>query len=228
MYDKSAEFYDAIYSWKDYATEVNRLRGVLAARGISSGTLLDVACGTGKHLSLLTPHFRAEGVELAPRMAEIARGRLPGTPIHEGDMRSFHLERHFDVVTCLFSSIGYMTELENLHEAIANMARHGRVLVVEPWFHPHQFSDGHVGGDMYKGDGLKIARIARSWTEGPVSCMEMHHLVGTPDRVVTFVETMRMGLFTDAEYRAAFAAAGMKVEHDAEGLMGRGLYVGSK
>jgi hypothetical protein len=37
-----------------------------------------------------------------------------------------------------------------------------------------------------------------------------------------------MGLFTTAEYRAAFEAPGLTVHHDAEGLIGRGLFVGVK
>jgi hypothetical protein len=34
-----------------------------------------------------------------------------------------------------------------------------------------------------------------------------------------------MALFTDEEYRQAFDAAGLSVEHDPEGLIGRGLYI---
>jgi SAM-dependent methyltransferase len=230
-YEKSARFYDAIYAWKHYPEEVERLKAILAARGHPGGRLLDVACGTGRHLELLQATFAVEGVELDPDMAALARERVPGVPIAIGDMRDFDLGCEFDVVTCLFSSIGYMEEPEQLHAAVATMARHlapEGILVVEPWFHPHQFYDGHVAGDLFDGDDMKIARIGRSWTEGPVSVMEMHHMVGTPEGVHTFAETHRMGLYTDGEYREAFTAAGLRVEHDAEGLMGRGLYVGQK
>ena len=230
-YEKSAEFYDAIYSWKKYDQEVEMLSGLAAERGIDQGAWLDVACGTGKHLSHVPARFQTEGVELDPDMHAIAAKRLPDSRIHLGDMRSFRLERQFEVITCLFSSIGYMTEPEDLDAAVANMALHLRtvgVLFIEPWFMPQQFFDGHVGMDSHDGERLKIARIGRSWTEGPISCMEMHHLVGTPDGVQYFTEVHRLGLYTDHEYRAAFERCGVSVERRDPGPTGRGLYVGRK
>ena len=59
-----------------------------------------------------------------------------------------------------------------------------------------------------------------------VAIMDMHHLVGTPAGVEHFVERHEMTLFRHQEYLAAFAAAGLTAEHDPQGLMGRGLYLG--
>jgi hypothetical protein len=56
--------------------------------------------------------------------------------------------------------------------------------------------------------------------------MDMHYLIGTDRGIEYFVERHELTLFTDAEYRAALAAAGLDVEHDAHGLTGRGLYLG--
>ena len=41
-----------------------------------------------------------------------------------GDMRTFNLGRQFDVVTCLFRSIGYMQTPIDLLHALVNMAGH--------------------------------------------------------------------------------------------------------
>ena len=79
-------------------------------------------------------------------------------------MRSFELGRRFDAVTCLFSAIGYMLRRDDLDAAMATMARHlepGGVLVVEPWFHPDGWIDGHVGADTANGPGIAVARVSR-------------------------------------------------------------------
>ena len=56
----------------------------------------------------------------------------------------------------------------------------------------------------------------------------MHYVVATPEKTVHFVEEHRMGLFETAELQAAFEAAGFEVEFDEEGLMGRGLLIGTR
>ncbi len=219
-----ARVYDAVYRWKDYDAEAARLREILEAK--AGGTLLDVGCGTGEHLVRLRDAFSAEGLERDPEMAALARAK--GLTVHEGDMEAFDLGRRFDVVTCLFSSIGYMETPERLGRAVRCMASHlspGGVLVVEPWFRPEQWRDGHVGADFVDDEGLKVARMSVSRMDGAVSVLDIHHMVATSEGVETFTTHHRLGLFADWEYDEAFEVAGLEVERDEEGLMGRGLYV---
>ena len=78
MFNKSAAFYDLLYSFKDYAAEADKVRLVIDAANKSGGRrLLDVACGTGHHLHHLKEHFEAEGLDLDPELLAIARQRLP-------------------------------------------------------------------------------------------------------------------------------------------------------
>lgn len=230
MFSLSADLYDALYAtFKDYEAEAARLRELIAERVPGASTLLDVACGTGKHLDLLRDDFAVTGLDLDPELLAIARERLPRVELHEGDMTGFDLGRRFDVVLCLFSSIGYARDEERLRAAIAAMARHlepGGLLVVEPWLAPDAWRDGHVAMLVLDEPELKVVRMNRADRDGDVSVIDFHYLVGTPDKVEHFTEHHELGLFTDAQYRDAFAAAGLTVEHDADGLMGRGLYLG--
>src|ERR687892_45459 len=87
MFRRSQQFYDAIYAWKDYPAEVERLVSIIRERSPQARSLLDVACGTGKHLELLRELFRVEGVDLDPEMIALSRQRLGAeAPLHVGDM----------------------------------------------------------------------------------------------------------------------------------------------
>jgi SAM-dependent methyltransferase len=159
------------------------------------------------------------------------RERLPGVTVHEGDMTSFDLGRTFDAVTCLFSAIGHARTLEGLQSAVETMARHlepGGVLAIEPWFWPEQWIARRPHVMTIDEPEFKLVRMNTTWVEGRLAVMDMHHLVGRPEAVEHFVERIELALYTHEEYLEAFRAAGLPAEHDPEGLMGRGLYLGTR
>jgi len=230
MYGKMAQYYDRIYSFKNYAEEASKVLGFIKAYRQSDGKrLLDVACGTGHHLEFLAKSFDAEGVDLSPELLERAKKRNPGLPFRCADMRTFDLPSRFDVITCLFSSIGYMTTIEDLHKAVATMALHlvpGGVLIIEPWLTPDVWKAGSVHGMFIDDPNLKIARVNTSLTRGRLSIFDLHHLVGTPQETFHFVEHHEMGLYTVEEMTGAFETATLDISFDPEGITGRGIYVG--
>jgi len=236
VYADTARYYDRIYAFKDYAAEVERLAAIIEAhrpgeQPSSAPRLLDVACGTGLHLEHLKTRFDAQGLDLCPELVEIAREHNPDVTFHLGDMRTFDLDRRFDIVTCLFSSIGYMTTIEDLHRAIGWMAAHlvpGGLLVIEPWLTPDAWTPNTVHGLYIDDPDLKIARINTSFVDGRLSIFDLHHLIGTPEGTTHVVEHHEMGLFTVDEMNESFVAAGLDIDYDPEGLTGRGLHVGRK
>ncbi len=231
VFSKSARYYDRLYADKDYAGEVQRLISLLDIQFDSQMTLLDVACGTGNHLEHLAKHSRVEGLDICPELLEIARERLPGVRLHLGDMVDFALGKQFDIVTCLFSSIGYVRTLGKLKDAIGNMTAHLRprgVLAIEPWFTPETWHPNTVHGVYIDEPDLKIARINTSFVKGRVSVFDLHHLVGTPEGTEYLVEHHELGLFEVKEMISVMEEVGLTVKYDADGLTGRGLYIGRK
>jgi ubiquinone/menaquinone biosynthesis C-methylase UbiE len=230
MYTKSARFYDALYGFRDYAAQSEKLRSLIQRLNPHAETLLDVACGTGKHLEHLRGYFDVEGLDLNGDLLQIAARRCPGVHFNQGDMVSFTLGRSFDVITCLFSSIGYVKTVENLYAAVARMAAHLRpqgIILLEPWFGPENYWIGRITANYVDQPDLKIAWMYISQVQGRLSVLDMNFLVGTPEAISHFTERHEMGLFTAAEYEDAFVQSGLQVEYDAEGLFGRGVYVGS-
>lgn len=228
----SAGIYDALYAAKDYALEVERLRDVIARLEVRrSRTLLDVACGTGRHLEHLARHYDVEGLDIDEGLLAVARERLPNVALHRADMTAFDLGRRFDVVSCLFSAIGYARTVGGLYRALGEMARHvapGGLLVLEPWLMPDAYEPGTLHATFVDEPDRKIARMAVSEREGDLSVIVMHYLIGTRAGIETVQERHELGLFDDADYRGAMAAFRLRPEWDPEGLTGRGLYVGAR
>jgi len=231
MFVRSAQFYDAIYAWKDYAEEARRLKALLAERQLIPGrrSLLDVACGTAAHAPFLRDDYAYEGLDLDPQMLALARERFPDLPFHRGDMLDFDLGRQFDVVTCLFSSIAYVKTPQRLEQATATMARHvrpGGMLVIEPFVGPQEWQAGRPTATFVDRDDLKIARMSVGAREGDIALLDFEYLIATSTGIERFSERHELGLFTDAHYQRAYNAAGFAVTRDEEGLMGRALYLG--
>jgi ubiquinone/menaquinone biosynthesis C-methylase UbiE len=234
MFSKSAQYYDEIYAAidKNYSAEASKAHKIIQKYKQSAGkALLDVACGTGAHAEYLSSYYEVEGMDIDSKMLAIARKKHPKIRFHLGDMTSFNLKRQFDVIVCLFSSIGYVRTKSRLHKAIAAMTRHllpGGVLLIEPWFAPEQWRVGNVSTTHVDKPTLRIVRMSRSGLRGKISLLEFQYLIGTSEGIEHYTEHHELGLFTHREYMDALKAARLTVTHDSKGLDGRGLYIGRK
>jgi ubiquinone/menaquinone biosynthesis C-methylase UbiE len=230
LYDRTADLYDTIYSFKNYQKEVATIHQLIQQHKRSPGNdLLDVACGTGGHITYLKNDYSVEGLDISQQMLELARKKHPDVVFHHGDMVKFKLNKRYDVITCLFSAIGHLKTKKKLDLAVQNMALHaktGGLVIIEPWITPEQYTVGRLNANFVDQPKLKIARIGISKARGGLSIQNFHHLVGSPDRVEHFVERLVMGLFTHDDYLGAFRQAKLETIYDPEGLMGRGLYIG--
>ncbi len=230
MFTKTAKYYDAIYSYKDYEGESQLITSIVRERISNANTILDVACGTGKHLEHLTKKFNCTGIDLDAGMVEIASDRVPGVTFHTGDMCEFSLRTKFDAVLCLFSSIGYTKSVERMEQAVASMGMHvksGGILVVEPWLTPEAWLVGHKDSSTYETDEFIVTRMMVS---EPIDRgrLVLEYMIGDSSGISRVTETHEMGWFTHNEYLAAFEKAKLDVEHLEQGLTGRGIYIGGK
>jgi SAM-dependent methyltransferase len=246
----SAQVYDAVYA-KDHdyaggaATVVELVRQEGNGRDPKSMSLLDVGCGTGRHLEQLIGEFASvAGVDLSPVQLAAATDRLgPDVPLHHGDMLALgsilgaglgaREVATFDVMICLHSSIAYLSSTKELTTAIGEMARllsPGGTLIIEPWLRPDAYRSFGVVTYFVNDPDLKVARMCIPGREDNVSVLDMHHLVARPDGIEYYVEAHRLRMFTEADFDRAFRAAGVVARFDPDGLdaVGRGLWVARK
>jgi ubiquinone/menaquinone biosynthesis C-methylase UbiE len=234
IFKSLARHYDLLYSWKDYKKEVETIRALIRTYKTSPGTdLLEVACGTGKHAELLQDDFSIVATDLNEDMLRIARRRCKRVSFVRADMVNLELGRQFDVVLCLFSSIGYVRTHARLKKTLSNFARHltvGGVAIVEPWWSKASYRVGAVTMTTVGDDDVKIARQSVSKVRGNISIMDMHYLIGERNKAVTHhVDRHELGLFERRDMLAFMREAGLRARFQEQGLMqGRGLYIGVK
>ena len=230
-------WYDKLYASKDYAGECDALLRILRERQANTSSLLDAACGTGRHIAHLRPHFtQVAGFDVCDEQLVHARQANPGVSFWQADMASFQLGRTFSVITCLFSAIGHLTTLRLYRNALACFCRHlepGGWLVVEPWLQPAMWKPATTHMQTVQEPELKIARLSTSQEpvlrDGvPLSIFDMHYLIATPQGVQYIVDRLELALYTREEQLRWFEEEGFDAEWLSPGLTGRGLLVGHK
>jgi SAM-dependent methyltransferase len=231
-YARRPDLYDLEYASKDYAAESATIARIVRERNPAARTLLDLACGTGRHLEHLRREFACEGVDLDDELLAVARERLADVELRQGDMRTLGLGRTFDAVTCLFSAIGFVGGPEGLAAAADAFARHlepGGVLLVEPWLEPDEWMPSRPHVLAADAEGTALARVTLSGLRDErISTTEMHYVVATADGFDEWVEHHELYLFTREEMRDAFENAGFSADYEEEGLIGRGLWVATR
>jgi SAM-dependent methyltransferase len=154
---------------------------------------------------------------------------MPRDQIHEADMTDFKLGSSFDVITCLFSSIGYAQTKAGLDKAIKSMAAHlkpGGLLVIEPWIYPEKYWKEKLVANFADLEDIKISWMYIQEQEEMTSVFDIQYMVGADKEISFFSERHVMGLWTDNEYKDAFIKSGLSVKHEEKGFFNRGVYYG--
>lgn len=147
LYEDSADSYNKMMEQEIQLPMYHEVLGSLASKldGVD-GSIVDSSCGTGHMLERIRDGYESEGrhligVDLSPRMVELARQRLgDSATIHEGDMGS--MDQLADAsIACVISFFAiHHVDLDGLQRCLAEW---NRVLV----------SGGHLVLAAWEGDG---------------------------------------------------------------------------
>jgi SAM-dependent methyltransferase len=232
MFSKTTKYYDAIYSFKDYGAEAASIRSIIEREHPTARSILDVACGTGEHARLLAKDFAVDGLDLEPDFVALAQSKAVRGSFSIADMRQFELGKSYDVVLCLFSSIGYLLREADVVQAFQCFSGHvadDRVVIVEPWFTPDKWETGRpwLSPPVDLPD-LKICRMNVSDRRGDLSLLRFQYLIATPAGIEHVEEDHELALYTNEQLLKCFSLAGLLASHESVGLSGRGLYIARK
>jgi ubiquinone/menaquinone biosynthesis C-methylase UbiE len=122
-----ADIYDNLMSVVPYSWWVEYVERLWTSFDHHPKRVLDVACGTGNVTrELLKRGYEVAGVDNSAAMLNVARRKLPDTvPLFCQDARELSFDGPpFDAVVCLFDSLNYLLEPQDLHRAFRAVRRH--------------------------------------------------------------------------------------------------------
>lgn len=133
-YDTLAPAYDEVNAQNDYEMWLGQvLLPELEKRGLRTGRVLDVGCGTGKAFEPLRRRgWNYWGCDLSPGMLRMARakartrqeGHVPAGVFFEADARELaYFSHRFDLVLLLNDVVNYLVEDGDLERCFAGVAR---------------------------------------------------------------------------------------------------------
>ena len=214
-------------------------------------SMLDVGCGTGRHLEALAGTIpECCGVDLLESNIAYARSVRAGITFHVGDMRTIRLGRTFDLVTCLGNALSYALTDHDLTETVRTFAAHahgGTLLVVDPlnartYLEADGFEtriEGRVDAPEFKATSVSLheldrtARVlkrTRTWRiEGRADVedyAEYRRLF--PEEVQQMLETggfQVLSMYDNREFQCTDLTGRITGAPDVGGLRGRKLYV---
>jgi SAM-dependent methyltransferase len=130
-YDHFAPHYDAFTSHHDYELWLGNVLPAAEALGLRVGSLLDVACGTGKSfLPMLARGWRVTACDVSAEMVRRAAAKAPAeVRLAVADMRALPSLGGFDLVSCFGDAVNYLRDVDELVSALrgfrANLAPDG-------------------------------------------------------------------------------------------------------
>lgn len=237
IYGELAKYYDIIYLNKNYKKETEQIKKIVKVYKKSDGTdLLDVGCGTGKHLQYLKRSFKCVGVDQSPELLKIARQNVKGVVFKKADMTDFELKKKFDVIISLFTAIGYVKTKSNLKKTLSNLSKHlnpGGVIIIDPWYTKADIKKIAKTPwlNTYKKGFLTLTRNAKISVRGDISTIDFDYFIqekGKPEK--QFSDKHQLGLFATSEIIRILNQHGLKAKFLKKGLddNNRGLIIATK
>ncbi len=173
IFSDYAQYYDLLNQQKDYKQEVDYIISLLMKFAPDASNLLELGCGTGLHaINLAEKGYHIEGVDQSQDMINLARKKLKTSPnsisnlvnFNIGDIRTYSINKSFDVALSLFHVISYQVTNRDLNQSFNTVSKHlkpGGIFIFDCWYGPAVISNKpYKRNKKFEDDKLIINRQA--------------------------------------------------------------------
>lgn len=222
--DLYAQYYDLLYSDKDYKSEVEYIDTLIKKSSVNAKNILDMGCGTGKHAELLCDKgYKVHGIDLSEDMLKIAETRREGKEdklsFSHSNIQELSLDKKFDVVVSLFHVMSYQNSNDELIKAFEVAKKHlvdGGVFIFDFWYGPAVLTDlPTTRVKRLENEHIKVTRLAEPVLHATKNIVDVNYDVFIEDKktkeVVEKKELHKMRYFFDTELEIVCEKVGFEV-----------------
>jgi SAM-dependent methyltransferase len=222
--DMYSQYYDLLYSDKDYLGEVKYIDKLITENNIDTISILDMGCGTGKHAEMLCDIGYSDGIDLSKDMLKIAQERRKGKEeklfFTHSNIQELKLNNKFDTVVSLFHVMSYQNSNDELTNALKIAKEHlsdSGIFIFDFWYGPAVLTDLPTTRiKKLENDSIKVTRIAQSTLEAQANVVNVNYelfLENKKDgKIMQKKELHKMRYFFDTELELICKQIGFKIE----------------
>ena len=152
MYKNFSKVYDKFMEICDYNEWVKLLEKYKLDFCPDGKNFLDLGCGTGSTLVILSEKYKCSGLDLSEEMLKRANIKLKGknVPLFLGDMREFSTGEKYDIIFSFFDTVNHLSntqDLLNLFNSVGNSLNEEGIYVFDVV--DREFMDKMFANDIY-------------------------------------------------------------------------------
>ena len=139
VFDEMGKYWAEIADQNQTERQISFIKSILKPKGL----VLDLACGTGRHLIALGKEcYHVVGLDVSTKLLSIAKGRENNAEVIRADMRFLPFKSNaFSAIMSMDTSFGYLPtiqdDLQSLKELHSTLPR-GGILTVDVFNREHQ------------------------------------------------------------------------------------------
>jgi len=215
QFTEIAPWYDDLMAGVPYESWVHYLERLLNRHGLRPRSVLDLACGTGRVSRILAQRgYDVVGVDGSPGMIQQAVAKNKDVPITFlcQRMQDLDLNRQFDLVICLFDSLNYLTDPNDLQQTFCRVADHlrpGGLFIFDINAEAAFEMDLFTQSNLDRNRRVQYAWRANYDPQTRICEVHMRFCVNQEDVRREFREVHRQRCYTVGEVRSALRNAGL-------------------
>ena len=207
-----SQYYDLLYSDKNYAGEVDYIIKLIKENSNEAKTLLDMGSGTGKHAELFCNNgYIVHGIDLSEDMLKIAKNRTKDKEdklsFSHSKIQELDLNKKFDVVVSLFHVMCYQNSNNDLIKAFGVAKNHLKkdgIFIFDFWYGPAVLTDPPVKRiKRLENEKIKVTRIAEPVLHPDENVVDVNYDVFIKDidskKIIEKEELHKVRYFFDTE-----------------------------